>query len=204
VRTSAELSAPVKVATLLAASAVAWFAVAAYEPPMGAAGFLVGWTLMMAAMMLPSIMPLAALHRGGDARLAAGYLAVWGATGVVPWALMERDLSPALPVVLAAAGLYELTPLKGACLRRCRNPAGFLMEHYRSGPFRLGVEHGLWCIGCCVGLMAVLVLAASMSILWAAVIAGVVFAQKVLPFGEAWARATGVTLLVAAAALAVS
>jgi predicted metal-binding membrane protein len=204
VRTSAELSAPTTGVALLAASAVAWFAVAAYEPPMAAAGFLFGWTLMMAAMMLPSIIPLVALHRGGDARLVTGYLAVWGVTGLLPWAAMERDLSPALPVLIAAAGVYELTPLKGACLRRCRNPAGFLTDHYRSGSFRLGVEHGLWCIGCCAGLMAVLVLAASMSILWAAVIAGVVFVQKVLPLGEAWARVTGVTLLVAAAAVAVS
>jgi len=171
---------------------------------MAAAGFLFGWTLMMAAMMLPSIIPLVALHRGGDARLVTGYLAVWGVTGLLPWAAMERDLSPAPPVVIAAAGVYELTPLKGACLRRCRNPASFLMDHYRSGPLRLGVEHGLWCIGCCAGLMAVLVLAASMSILWAAVIAGVVFVQKVLPLGEAWARVTGVTLLVAAAAVPVS
>ena len=171
---------------------------------MGAAGFLVGWTLMMAAMMLPSILPLAALSRGGHARLAAGYLGVWGVTGLVPWEAMEHDLSPALPVVLAAAGVYELTPLKGACLRRCRNPAGFLTTHSRSGPFRLGFEHGLWCIGCCAGLMVVLVLAASMSLRIAAVIAGVVFAQKVLPLGETTMRVTGATLIFAAVATAFS
>jgi predicted metal-binding membrane protein len=189
---------------LLAAAAAAWLALAAYEPPMGAAGFLVGWTLMMAAMMLPSIAPLAALARGGQARLAAGYLAVWSAIGLLPWAAMDHGLSPALPLVLAAAGAYELSPLKGACLRRCRNPVGFLMEHYRSGPFRLGVEHGLWCIGCCAGLMVVLVLAASMSIGWAAVLAGIVFAQKVLPLGETWARITGAALLFAASVTLVS
>jgi predicted metal-binding membrane protein len=185
---------------LLGASALAWVAVVAYEPPMGAVGFLLGWTLMMAAMMLPSILPLAALHRGGDAGLAAGYLVTWSATGLLPWAAMEYDLSPALPVILAAAGAYELTPLKGACLRRCRNPVGFLMEHSSSGPFRLGVQHGLWCIGCCLGLMTVLVLAASMGLLWAAVIAGVVFAQKALPLGETTARVTGAALIFAAAA----
>jgi predicted metal-binding membrane protein len=185
---------------LLLVALAAWLAVVAYEPPMGVAGFLVGWTLMMAAMMLPSIMPLVALSRGGHAGLAGGYLAVWSSTGLLPWSAMEHDLSPTLPVVLAAAGIYELTALKGACLRRCRSPAGFLMKHYRSGPFRLGVEHGLWCIGCCAGLMVVLVLAASMSIAWAAVIAGIVFAQKVLPLGEAWARLTGVVLLVTAVA----
>src|SRR5215204_6320417 len=70
---------------------------------MGAAGFVVGWTLMMAAMMLPSIVPLAALLPGGQTRLAAGYLSTWAATGLVPWEAMEHGLSPALPLVLAAA-----------------------------------------------------------------------------------------------------
>ena len=171
---------------------------------MGIVPVLVGWTLMMTAMMLPSILPLAALHRGGDARLAAGYLATWGAIGLIPWELMERGFSPALPLVLGLAGAYELTPLKHACLTRCRHPAGFLMEHHRSGPFRLGVEHALWCIGCCAGLMVVLVLAASMSLGWAAVIAAIVFAQKVLPLSETAARVTGLALIFVAATAAVT
>jgi predicted metal-binding membrane protein len=78
------------------------------------------------------------------------------------------------------------------------------MERYRSGSLRLGAEHALWCVGCCVGLMAVLVLAASMSLAWAAVIAGIVVVQKVLPLGEASARATGVSLLAAALVVAVT
>lgn len=197
-----ERSAAATGAALLAASAVAWLAIVAWEPPMGVVPFLVGWTLMMAAMMLPSTLPLASLARGGHVRLATGYLATWGAFGLVPWELMEHGLSPQLPVVLALAGAYELTKLKGACLRRCRNPAGFLMEHYRSSPFRLGVEHGLWCIGCCAGLMAVLVLAASMSLSWAAAIAAIVFAQKVLPLGETSARVTGTALIFIAATAA--
>jgi predicted metal-binding membrane protein len=196
-RTTAAAAAAVVVAT-----ALAWVGLAGYEPPMGLAGFLAGWTLMMAAMMLPSIAPLALLYRGPRTRLAVGYLVVWGATGLVPYAAMEWGLDPALPIVLALAGAYELSPLKSACLRRCRNAAAFLMDHYRSGPFRLGVEHGIWCIGCCVGLMAVLVLAASMELVWAAVIAAAVFVQKVLPLGEASARLTGVALLVAAAVVA--
>ncbi|HYY77271.1 MAG TPA: DUF2182 domain-containing protein [Gaiellaceae bacterium] len=186
-------------AALVVATALAWVGLAGYEPPMGLAGFLAGWTLMMAAMMLPSIAPLALLYRGPRTRLAVGYLVVWGATGLVPYAAMEWGLDPALPIVLALAGAYELSPLKSACLRRCRNAAAFMMDHYRSGPFRLGVEHGIWCIGCCVGLMAVLVLAASMELVWAAVIAAAVFVQKALPLGEASARLTGVALLVAAA-----
>jgi predicted metal-binding membrane protein len=190
-------------ALLLAAAAVAWLAVAAYEPRMGAVGFLVGWTLMMAAMMLPSIVPLAALLPGGQAGLAAGYLSTWAASGLVPWEAMEHGLAPALPLVLAAAGAYELTPLKGACLRRCRNPVGFVMARRGSGPFRLGVEHGLWCVGCCVGLMVVLVLAAAMSLAAAAILGGVIFVQKVLPVGETSARLTGAALLAAAAVVAI-
>ena len=115
---------------------------------------------------------------------------------------MKWSLQPAPWIVLGAAGLYELTPLKSMCLRHCSNAATFLMEHYKSGPFRLGIEHGLWCIGCCVGLMAVLVLAGSMSLAWAAGIALVVFVQKVLPWHLASARVTGVVLLVSALVLA--
>ena len=189
---------------LLGAAAVAWVAVVVYEPPMGVVGFLLAWTVMMAAMMLPSILPLAALHQGNDALLAVGYLATWSAAGLVPWELMENDLSPALPVVLVTAGIYELTPLKHMCLRRCRNPVGFLIKHSQSNPFALGVRHALWCMGCCVGLMAVLVLAASMSLAWAAVIAGVVFVQKVMPLPETTTRVTGAALIFAAFATAFS
>ncbi|MGH3094073.1 MAG: DUF2182 domain-containing protein [Gaiellaceae bacterium] len=189
-------------AALVVATALAWVGFAGYEPPMGLAGFLAGWTLMMTAMMLPSIAPLALLYRGPRIPMAVGYLVVWGATGLLPYAAMEWGLDPALPIVLALAGAYELSPLKSACLRRCRNAAAFLMENYRSGPFRLGVEHGVWCIGCCVGLMAVLVLAASMALVWAAAIAAAVFVQKVLPLGEVSARLTGIALLVAAVAVA--
>jgi predicted metal-binding membrane protein len=154
--------------------------------------------------MLPSIVPLAALVPGGQTALAAGYLSTWAATGLVPWEAMERGLSPALPLVLAAAGAYELTPLKGACLRRCRNPIGFVLARPGTGPFRLGVGHGLWCVGCCLGLMVVLVLAAAMSLWAAAILAGVIFAQKVLPLGETTARLTGAVLLASAAVVALA
>lgn len=189
---------------LIAASALAWLALAGTEPPVGAAGFLAGWTLMMVAMMLPSILPLVLLHRGSRAGLVAGYLGVWSALGLLPYAAMEWGFELGLPLVLALAGLYELSPLKSVCLRRCRNAAGFLLEHYRSGAFRLGVEHGLWCAGCCAGLMALLVLAASMGLQWAAAIAAVVFVQKVLSFGEPSARVLGAGLLAAAAIVAVT
>ena len=187
---------------LAAASAVAWVGLVTYQPSMGFVGFVTGWTLMMAAMMLPSIAPLWLLYRGSRAGMALGYLAVWCVVGIVPYLAMDRAMGLTVPVVLGVAGVYELSPLKSACLRRCRNPAAFLMERYRSGAVRLGVEHGIWCLGCCVGLMAVLVLAASMQLVWAVVIAAAVFVQKVVPRGELSARLIGVGLLVAAFAVA--
>lgn len=188
---------------LASATAVSWAGLAGYGHAMGLVPFVGGWTLMMAAMMLPSIAPLVLLHRGNRVLLTAGYLAVWAVLGLLPWAAMQWSFQPAPAFVLALAGLYELTPLKQACLQRCRNAATFLMEHYRSGAFRLGVEHGLWCAGCCVGLMVVLVLAASMSLAWAAGIAAVVFIQKVLPWPETSARITGVGILIAAIVVAI-
>ena len=196
--TTRRLSSATSAAALLAAALAAWLALAAYEPPMGAAGFLTGWTLMMVAMMFPSAAPLVLLHRGSTTLLLAGYLAVWAAIGLVPYTLMEAEVEPPIALVLGLAGVYQLTPLKTACLRRCRNAADFLMLHWRHGPLRLGAQHGLYCVGCCVGLMAVLVLAAAMSLAWAAAIAVLVFVEKVLPRGESFARATGVALLVLA------
>lgn len=185
-----------------AATAFAWVGLARSGHAMGLVPFLGGWTLMMAAMMLPSIAPLVLLYRGNRVLLAAGYLTVWAGTGLLPWAAMEGSFQPVPAIVLALAGIYELTPLKRACLRRCRSSATFLMERYRMSAFRLGVEHGLWCAGCCVALMVVLVLAASMNLIWAAGIAVVVFVQKVLPWEEASARLTGVGLLITALVVA--
>ena len=187
---------------LAAATAAAWVGLGKSGAMMDLLPFLGTWSLMMAAMMLPSIAPLVLLVRGNRPALAAGYLTAWAISGVLPWAAMKLSLHPAPWIVLAVAGLYELTPLKETCLRHCSNAATFLMEHYKSGPFKLGVEHGLWCIGCCAGLMAVLVLAGSMSLMWAAGIAIVVFVQKVLPWHLASARVTGVALLVGALVLA--
>lgn len=194
----------IAVAALVAVSAVAWVALVTSEAPIGFLGFTAGWSLMMAAMMLPSIAPLWLLYRGSRAGMALGYLTVWSVVGIVPYLAMDRAVGLPVPVVLGLAGLYELSPLKSTCLRRCRNPAAFLMEHYRSGAVRLGVEHGIRCLGCCVGLMAVLVLAASMQLVWAFVIAAVVFVQKVVPRGELSARLIGVGLIVAAVAVALT
>lgn len=195
------------VAALAAVSAAGWVLTASWagEEPMRAVPFVAAWTAMMAAMMTPSVAPLVLLHRrrGRTASLLAGYLLVWAAFGVPVYAL-ERSLGlmdvsdVGVAAVLAAAGVYQLTPLKSACLRRCRSPVDFLIARYRAGAFRLGVEHGAYCVGCCVGLMALLVVAGAMGIVWAAAIAAAVFLEKVLPWGERSARASGLVLLVLA------
>lgn len=169
----------------------------------GIAGFVTAWTVMMVAMMLPSAAPFVLLYRraatpAATARLAAGYLAVWAAVGVVVWVLRAITMEVSASVVLAAAGLYQLTPVKQACLRRCRTPADFLVQRWRANAFALGADHGRWCLGCCWALMAVLVVAGMMGIVWAAVIAGVVAMEKLSSRGEALARWTGVALIVAA------
>jgi len=100
--------------------------------------------------------------------------------------------------VLALAGAYQFTQLKNVCLRSCRSPLDFIALRWGRGPFRLGIEHGAYCVGCCWALMAVLVGAAAMDLTVAAVIAAVVFAEKVLPAGESTARVAGCVLLGAA------
>lgn len=182
-------------------------------------GFLAAWTVMMAAMMLPSAAPLVLLHRtagpgGGAANslpLATGYLLVWSVFGV-PVYLAQQTLgalaaasmavADARPYAIAAAlllaGLYQFTPLKEVCLRQCRSPLDFLMQRWRRGPvgaLRLGMEHGAYCVGCCWCLMAVLVGAGAMGLAWVALIALVVFAEKLLPGGRWATRLTGGVLV---------
>jgi predicted metal-binding membrane protein len=170
------------------------------------AAYVGAWSLMMTAMMLPSVLPLVLLY-GRAARpreqalLAAAYIAVWSATGLLAYAADMHVGVPAAAVLLVAAA-YEVTPLKRACLRRCRTPVDFLIVRWRRGSLgalRLGLEHGLYCAGCCWALMAVLVLAASMSLAWAAMLAAVLFVQKVLPAPRWSSAATAAGLLVAAA-----
>ncbi len=173
---------------------------------MSVAPFLGSWTAMMTAMMLPSVAPLLLLQRRAGRSvvlLALAYLLVWGATGV-PVYLATMLVDPmSVPATLAGAivvgaGLYQLTPLKRVCLRTCRSPLDFLLQHWRRGrlgELRLGALHGLYCVGCCWALMAVLVFAAAMSFWWAAAIAGVVFVEKVLPWGDKLGRLLAVGLV---------
>ncbi|MGH3131632.1 MAG: DUF2182 domain-containing protein, partial [Gaiellaceae bacterium] len=184
----------------------AWAGVAAQDAmPMGAAAFVASWGLMMTAMMLPSAAPLVLVYRRSRAGLVAGYLAVWLATAVPAYAaaMLVPDSSRFLAAVLIAAGVYQLTPLKSACLRRCRSPLDFLMTRWRRGAVRVGLEHGAYCVGCCWSLMAVLVVAGAMSLAWAAAIAALVLAEKVAPAGERVATVAGLALVAAGVVVAI-
>ena len=176
---------------------------------------------MMAAMMLPSAMPMILLHRrgiAGQARMPAelrsvmfvgAYILVWATFGVGVWlvtrvtdALLPMGArAPAVAAILLLAGVYQFTPLKVACLRVCRSPMDFLLTHWYpgvAGEMRLGLEHGLYCLGCCWALMVVFVGAGAMGLLWAALIAVAVFVEKVLPRGVAFGRLMGAGLVAGA------
>jgi predicted metal-binding membrane protein len=176
------------------------------DMPMSAGLWIGAWTVMMAAMMLPSAAPLVLLYGGRTSTLdstllMSGYLLVWTAVGLAAYAVDSRVMDPPDGVVagvLIGAGIYQFTPLKDACLRRCRNPVDFLVTHWRggsAGAVRIGIEHGAYCVGCCWSLMAVLVLVGAMAIEWVALIALAVAAEKLLPQGEALARVVGVALV---------
>ena len=181
---------------------VAWLAVVAGVDGDGAgiAAFVAAWTVMMVAMMLPSAAPFFLLYRRGSTApattaLAAGYLAVWALVGVAAWVLHQAAMDIPTAAVLGAAGVYQLTPAKHACLRRCRTPADFLVERWRVNAFVLGADHGRWCLGCCWALMAVLVVAGMMGVAWAVAIAAIVAVEKMTSRGAALARVTGVALI---------
>ena len=201
-------------AGLLLVSVAAWAALLAMgnEMPMGAGLWIGAWTVMMAAMMLPSTSPLVLLYARqstatSSTLLTAGYVAVWAGVGLAAYGIDMRLPDPSnriVGAVLIGAGLYQLTPLKAACLKGCRNPADFLVTHWRRGgvgALRLGVEHGAFCVGCCWALMGVLIVAGSMSLAWVVAIALVVAGEKLLPAGQLLGRLGGVVLLVAGIAV---
>jgi len=183
------------------------------------------WAIMMVGMMLPSATPMTLLYAGmvrkaerqgtpmaPTAAFVSGYLAMWclfsvGAT-LLQWGLHEASmLSPMMMIkshvlgggLLIIAGLYQLTPWKNVCLDHCRSPAHFFSHHWRpgmSGAFRLGVEHGAFCLGCCWALMGLLFVGGVMNLLWIAGIAVFVFFEKVLPFGVYGGRLAGGGMMV--------
>jgi predicted metal-binding membrane protein len=191
----------------------------------GLGWFLGIWVTMMSAMMLPSVAPMVlAFARVSKERarrqqaiyvptwiFLLGYLAAWTAYGLVAYGVfrvIDALAGGALawdragPYVaggaILAAGLYQLTPIKDVCLRHCRTPLHLLMHGWREGRFgalRMGSEHGLYCIGCCWGLMIVLFSLGVMSLVWMAAVAGVIFAEKVLPWGLGLTRVLAVVFV---------
>lgn len=178
------------------AATVAWTDLMAPSAPV----FLALWTAMMAAMMLPSAAPFIVLYRRSaeaaqTATLTAGYLLVWAVLGGLAYVYVQSGITVASWVVFGAAGLYQLTPLKAACLRRCRTPADFLILRWGRDPLSLGLEHGAWCAGCCWALMVVLVVAGSMGLAWVAGLAVLVLVEKRARQGVVIARVTGVVFV---------
>jgi predicted metal-binding membrane protein len=188
---------------------------------LGPSGWFVGvWTVMMAAMMFPSVAPTVALYaRMASARaplaplaFTAGYLFVWVAAGVAALAIAigvgalvgdalawDRAGRPLTGVTLMVAAAYEFTPLKEVCLGKCRSPLGFLLSTWRDGwrgGLRMGSKHGAWCLGCCWALMASLFALGVMSVLWMAMVAGLIAAEKLLPWRRSATYATAGILLV--------
>jgi predicted metal-binding membrane protein len=221
------------VALLFALAAVAWWSTADRMRDMddgpwtllGGFGWFIGaWVVMMAAMMLPSVAPTVALYsRMTRERSAlspllftAGYLVVWGGAGalafvvadvagdVLAWDRAGRWIAG---VTLLAAAAYELTPLKEVCLRKCRSPLGYLLGAWRDGPagaIRMGCGHGAWCVGCCWALMAALFALGVMSLAWMAFVAGLIAAEKLLPWRRTATFGTAAVLLVLGVLMLVS
>jgi predicted metal-binding membrane protein len=219
-------------ALLLIAAAGAWVATLALARGMagmpgtmglGLAVFVAVWTLMMAAMMLPSVVPTASLYaktvRGSRtvriAALVGGYLGAWAVAGLPAYGLAwsagwlaggHPSAAHVLAVVLfAASGIYQLSSLKGRCLAHCRSPLALLL-HYGSyrGKFRdvrVGAHHGGYCLGCCWGLMVILVAVGVMNVAAMICLAAVVLIEKTWRWGPAVGRLAGVAALALAVAV---
>ena len=183
------------------------------------------WVVMMTGMMLPSASPLVLLYGAAARRsaretagrqiyaLAAGYLIAWAGFSLVATALqrglavlllsspmMEGTSSRVAGTFLLIAGLYQLTPIKHACLRTCRSPLGFLMSRWRvgwPGALRLGLEHGLYCVGCCWALMLLLFAGGVMNVTVIVALTAFIALEKLAPLGAHAARIGGVLMMAA-------
>jgi predicted metal-binding membrane protein len=184
------------------------------------------WVIMMIGMMTPSAAPIILLYAkvglqatsqgkpfASTAWFAGGYMLAWTlfglAAAILQWMLDRAALlTPAMAsasnalgaAVLIAAGIYQWTRLKDACLSQCESPLQFIMRHgglRREGPaaLRMGTKHGFYCVGCCWALMALLFVGGVMNVLWIALIAGLVLIEKVFPLGRVVARVAGVFLI---------
>jgi predicted metal-binding membrane protein len=227
---------PREVAAVALAGAVAWVGVLwiIHASPMGMVStmglpivtFLGAWTLMMAAMMLPAVSPVAALYvrsfeRPGAWRLAQfalGYLLVWAAIGVPAYVVARAAdaLAMAAPGAirwavigaLLAVAIYQLTPLKRLCLEHCRSPLAQLL-HYagyqgRLRDLRVGTHHGLYCAGCCWPLFLLLAAVGTMNLVAMLALTAVIAAEKLLPHGLAISRAAAAGAVLLAAAFTIS
>jgi predicted metal-binding membrane protein len=196
---------------------------------LGAFGFYVtAWVVMMAAMMFPSVAPMVVaysrIHRrraklgrtsaepGATALFVAGYLSSWAAFGAGAYVLfafarsLEIDTfswhngGPYLAgAIISAAAVYQLTPMKDVCLRKCRGPLDFVLGYWRNGylgALRMGVEHGLWCVGCCWALMAALFALGVMSLGWMVFVAALIATEKLLPWKAVANRGIAILLVV--------
>lgn len=195
---------------------------ASYDMAMGGIGgaalFLSSWTVMMVAMMVPATLPLILLYRLlarkrlgpahariGTVLLLVSYVAVWAMVGLpvfvynVLSSAVVGSLAALLPaLLLIVGGAYQFTPLKRLCHARCSSPLFFLMRNWRpgaSGALRLGVIHGVDCLGCCAGLMAGLVALGMMNLAWMLTAAVIIFAEKAIPNSHRIARPLGVAMV---------
>jgi predicted metal-binding membrane protein len=183
------------------------------------------WLVMMIAMMAPSASPMVLLFTAIKRKQAAsvsptveasiflgGYLLIWAGFSLIAalaqWAFervgllsmgMASTSAVFAGVILVAAGLYQLAPIKSACLRYCQSPVLFLSQHWRPGAvgaFRMGLRHGSYCVGCCWFLMVLLFVSGIMNLVWIAGIALYVACEKLLPLGQRLSRAAGVALII--------
>jgi predicted metal-binding membrane protein len=195
----------------------------------GVALLFLMWLVMMAAMMLPSALPAillyGALVRQHAARgsvlpavwvFVGGYLLAWSAFSLAAALLqallyhaalldpmMASSGKPLSAALLAAAGVYQLSPLKERCLGKCRAPLPFFLTHWQAGhagALRMGMGHGLYCVGCCAMLMLLLFAVGVMNLAWVVAIAALVLVEKLLPAGRVTARAAGAVLIALAGA----
>jgi predicted metal-binding membrane protein len=185
--------------------------------------FLTSWAAMMVAMMVPATLPLILLYRHlsrkrlgtarariGTAVLLVGYVAVWVAAGLPVYAYnslssIANPLTAMLPaLLLIVGGAYQFTPLKSICHARCSSPLFFLMHNWRPGAIgtlRLGVIHGVDCLGCCAGLMVGLVALGMMNLAWMLTAAVIIFAEKTIPGSHRVAGPLGVLMVASGVAL---
>ncbi len=195
----------------------------------GSFGFYIStWVVMMAAMMLPSAAPMVLVFRrlerarsapaGATTAFVISYLVVWGASGLVAYAALkagqaggifawDRAGRPVAVGALLVAALYEMTPLKTRCLRKCRSPLGFLLGSWRDGlrgAFTMGTRHGAWCLGCCWALMVALFALGAMSLTGMLVVSALIAAEKLLPWRRVATAGVSVVLVVVATGVAVA